>query len=333
MVDDLDSVKQLEDAGAAAICMNSLFEEQIIQEEIAAARLTEDPAHSFAEALSYFPEPAALSYGPDEYLNKVRRVVEAVDVPVIGSLNGTTKGRWLEYSSLIQEAGAHALELNVYHLATDPNESGAELEQRFVEIVSEVKQQISIPVSVKLSAYYTSLANFGKRLVDAGADGLVLFNRFYQADIDIEELEVQRTLVLSTSSALLLRLRWLAILSGQLDCSFAVSGGVHGEIDAVKAIKASHDIQVIAGNVGTPEAVADLVKAGADAVQMVSALLKHGPQYLRIVRRELAQWLIDHDYDSLAQAKGSMNLSRSPDPGAYERANYMDILKSWKSEL
>ena len=310
MVDDLDSVKQLEDAGAAAICMNSLFEEQIIQEEIAAARLTEDPAHSFAEALSYFPEPAALSYGPDEYLNKVRRVVEAVDVPVIGSLNGTTKGRWLEYSSLIQEAGGHALELNVYHLATDPNESGAELEQRFVEIVSEVKQQISIPVSVKLSAYYTSLANFGKRLVDAGADGLVLFNRFYQADIDIEELEVQRTLVLSTSSALLLRLRWLAILSGQLDCSFAVSGGVHGEIDAVKAIM-----------------------TGADAVQMVSALLKHGPQYLRIVRRELAQWLIDHDYDSLAQAKGSMNLSRSPDPGAYERANYMDILKSWKAEL
>ena len=310
MVDDLDSVKQLEDAGAAAICMNSLFEEQIIQEEIAAARLTEDPAHSFAEALSYFPEPAALSYGPDEYLNKVRRVVEAVDVPVIGSLNGTTKGRWLEYSSLIQEAGAHALELNVYHLATDPNESGAELEQRFVEIVSEVKQQISIPVSVKLSAYYTSLANFGKRLVDAGADGLVLFNRFYQADIDIEELEVQRTLVLSTSSALLLRLRWLAILSGQLDCSFAVSGGVHGEIDAVKAIM-----------------------TGADAVQMVSALLKHGPQYLRIVRRELAQWLIDHDYDSLAQAKGSMNLSRSPDPGAYERANYMDILTSGKSEL
>ena len=310
MVDDLDSVKQLEDAGAAAICMNSLFEEQIVHEEVAAARHTEDPANSFAEALSYFPEPDSLSYGPDEYLNKVRRVVEAVEVPVIGSLNGTTKGRWLEYAGLIEETGADALELNVYHLATDPNESGAELEQRFIEIVAEVKQQISIPVAVKLSAYYTSLANFGKRLVDAGADGLVLFNRFYQADIDVEELEVQRTLVLSTSSALLLRLRWLAILSGQLDCSFAVSGGVHGEIDSVKAIM-----------------------TGADAVQMVSALLKHGPDYLRIVRRELAQWLIDHDYDSLAQAKGSMNLSRSPDPGAYERANYMDILKSWKPEL
>jgi len=310
MVDDLDTVKELEDAGAAAICMNSLFEEQIVHEEVAASRLTEDPANSFAEALSYFPEPDSLSYGPDEYLNKVRRVVEAVKVPVIGSLNGTTKGRWLEYAGLIEETGANALELNVYHLATDPNESGAELEQRFIEIVAEVKQQISIPVAVKLSAYYTSLANFGKRLVDAGADGLVLFNRFYQADIDVEELEVQRTLVLSTSSALLLRLRWLAILSGQLDCSFAVTGGVHGEIDAVKAIM-----------------------TGADAVQMVSALLKHGPDYLRIVRRELAQWLIDHDYDSLAQAKGSMNLSRSPDPGAYERANYMDILKSWKAEL
>ena len=310
MVDDMDTVKQLEDAGAAAICMNSLFEEQIVHEEVAASRLTEDPANSFAEALSYFPEPDSLSYGPDEYLNKVRRVVEAVNVPVIGSLNGTTKGRWLEYASLIEETGANALELNVYHLATDPNESGAELEQRFVEIITEVKQQISIPVAVKLSAYYTSLANFGKRLVDAGADGLVLFNRFYQADIDVEELEVQRTLVLSTSSALLLRLRWLAILTGQLNCSFAVSGGVHGEIDAVKAIM-----------------------TGADAVQMVSALLKHGPDFLRIVRRELAQWLIDHDYDSLAQAKGSMNLSRSPDPGAYERANYMDILKSWKAEL
>jgi len=310
MVDDMDTVKQLEDAGAAAICMNSLFEEQIVHEEVAASRLTEDPANSFAEALSYFPEPDSLSYGPDEYLNKVRRVVEAVNVPVIGSLNGTTKGRWLEYASLIEETGANALELNVYHLATDPNESGAELEQRFVEIIAEVKQQISIPVAVKLSAYYTSLANFGKHLVDAGADGLVLFNRFYQADIDVEELEVQRTLVLSTSSALLLRLRWLAILTGQLKCSFAVSGGVHGEIDAVKAIM-----------------------TGADAVQMVSALLKHGPDYLRIVRRELAQWLIDHDYDSLTQAKGSMNLSRSPDPGAYERANYMDILKSWKAEL
>jgi len=310
MVDDLDTVKELEDAGAAAICMNSLFEEQIVHEEIAAARMTEDPANSFAEALSYFPEPDSLSYGPDEYLNKVRRVVEAVKVPVIGSLNGTTKGRWLEYAGLIEETGANALELNVYHLATDPNESGAELEQRFVEIITEVKQQISIPVAVKLSAYYTSLANFGKRLVDAGADGLVLFNRFYQADIDVEELEVQRTLVLSNSSALLLRLRWLAILSGQLNCSFAVTGGVHGEIDAVKAIM-----------------------TGADAVQMVSALLRHGPDFLRIVRRELAQWLIDHDYDSLAQAKGSMNLSRSPDPGAYERANYMDILKSWKAEL
>ena len=310
MVDDMDTVKQLEDAGAAAICMNSLFEEQIVHEEIAAARMTEDSANSFAEALSYFPEPDSLSYGPDEYLNKVRRVVEAVNVPVIGSLNGTTKGRWLEYARLIEETGADALELNVYHLATDPNESGAELEQRFVEIITEVKQQISIPVAVKLSAYYTSLASFGKHLEDAGADGLVLFNRFYQADIDVEELEVQRTLVLSTSSALLLRLRWLAILTGQLNCSFAVSGGVHGEIDAVKAIM-----------------------TGADAVQMVSALLRHGPDYLRIVRRELAQWLIDHDYDSLTQAKGSMNLSRSPDPGAYERANYMDILKSWKAEL
>lgn len=309
MVDDLDTVKRLEDAGAAAIVMNSLFEEQIVYEQVSVSHYMEDPAYSFAEALSYFPEAETVSFGPEEYLQKLFRIAEAVDVPVIGSLNGTTKGRWLEYARLIEQTGADALELNVYALPTDPAESAAEIESRTVEVVQEVERSISIPLAVKLSPYYTSPAHFGKCLEAAGADGLVLFNRFYQADLDVEELEVARSLRLSTSSDLLLRLRWLAILSGEIDVSFAVTGGVHTPVDAVKAIM-----------------------TGADAVQMVSVLLQNGPEYLSSIRRGVATWLIEHDYDSLAQARGSMNHQRCPDPAGYERANYMDILQSWKAE-
>ena len=310
MVDDLDTVKRLEDAGAAAIVMNSLFEEQIVYEQVSLSHYMEDPAYSFAEALSYFPEADTVSFGPEEYLQKLFKVVEAVHIPVIGSLNGTTKGRWLEYARLIEQTGADALELNVYALPTDPSESAAEIESRTVEVVKEVKQSISIPLAVKLSPYYTSPAHLAKCLEAAGADGLVLFNRFYQADIDVEELEVARSLQLSNPSDLLLRLRWLAILSGQIAVSFAVTGGVHSPIDAIKAIM-----------------------TGAHAVQMVSALLKNGPEYLAMIRRGVATWLIEHDYDSLAQARGSMNHQRCPDPAGYERANYMDILQSWKAEL
>lgn len=310
LVDELDTVRLLEDAGAAAIVMNSLFEEQIVYEQVSVASYVDDPAYSFAEAQTYFPEPELLSFGPEEYLEKLRRVVQAVAVPVIGSLNGTTKGRWLEYARLIEQAGADALELNVYALPTEPQESAAEIESRTVDIVKEVKRSISIPLAVKLSPYYTAPVHFARCLEAAGADGLVLFNRFYQPDIDVEELEVARTLRLSDSSELLLRLRWLAIMSGQIGMSFAVSGGVHTPLDAVKAIM-----------------------TGADAVQMVSALLKNGPDYLAMVRRAVATWLIEHDYDSLAQARGSMNHQRCPDPSGYERANYMDILQTWKAEL
>jgi len=309
LVDDLDTVRRLEDAGAAAIVMDSLFEEQVVYEQEAAAHFMEEPAYSFAEAQTYFPDPEPLSFGPEEYLQKLFRVTEAVQVPVIGSLNGTTKGRWLEYARLIEEAGASALELNVYALHTDPEESAAEIESRTVEIVQEVKRSISIPLAVKLSPFYTAPAHFARCLEVAGASGLVIFNRFYQPDIDPEELEVSRALHLSTSSDLLLRLRWLAILSGRINVDLAVTGGVHTPFDAIKAIM-----------------------AGADAVQITSALLKNGPEYLAMVRRGVATWLIEHDYDSLAQARGSMNHLRSPDPAGYERANYMDILKSWKVE-
>ena len=306
---DLDTVRRLEDAGAAAIVMNSLFEEQVQYEQEAAAHFVDTPAYSFAEAQTYLPEPEPLSFGPEEYLQHVFRVAEAVDIPVIGSLNGTTTGRWLEYARLIEQAGAAALELNVYDLPTDPSTSASEIESGTVSLVREVKGSISIPLTVKLSPFYTAPVHFARSLEAAGAEGLVIFNRFYQPDIDPEELEVSRMLHLSTSNDLLLRLRWLAILSPQVDIDLAVTGGVHTAIDAVKAIM-----------------------TGADVVQMTSSLLEKGPEYLAMVRRGLATWLIEHDYESLGQARGSMNLHRSPDPAGYERANYMDLLQSWKPE-
>ena len=310
MVEDMDTVRRLEDGGAAAIVMNSLFEEQIVLEQVATAASLDGPADSFAEALSYFPEPDSLALGPDEYLEQVRRIREAVSIPVIGSLNGTTKGRWLDYAEQIEQAGAHALELNVYQLATDPEESGADLERRTVEVVAEVRQRIQIPIAVKLSPFYSALANFAQQLVAAGADGLVIFNRFYQADIDVDELEVERTLHLSDSSELLLRLRWLAVLSASVDTSLAVTGGVHSALDAVKS-----------------------VMTGAHAVQLVSALFRRGPEYLTAIRQRVEQWLVEHEYESLDQMRGSMSLARCPDPAAYERANYMHILQGWTAEL
>ncbi len=310
MVEDLDTVRRLEDGGAAAIVMNSLFEEQIVLEQVATAASLDGPADSFAEALSYFPEPDSLALGPEEYLEQLRRIREAVGIPVIGSLNGTTKGRWLDYAEQIEQAGAHALELNVYQLATDPEECGADLELRTVEMVTEVRQRIQIPIAVKLSPFYSALANFAKQLVAAGADGLVIFNRFYQADIDVEELEVERTLHLSDSSELLLRLRWLAVLSATVETSLAVTGGVHSGLDAIKA-----------------------VMTGADAVQLVSALFRRGPEYLTGIRRRVEEWLVEHEYESLDQMRGSMSLARCPDPAAYERANYMHILQGWTAEL
>jgi len=306
LVDDLDTVRRLEDAGAAALVMHSLFEEQITREQVAAARYLDVPSESYAEALTYLPSPESFALGPEEYLEHIHKLKATVSVPIIASLNGATDGGWLGYARLMENAGADALELNVYALATDCNESSEMLERRTLHMVDAIKREISIPVAVKLSPFYTSLAYFARRLAERGADGLVIFNRFYQPDIDVETLEVAPTLHLSESSELLLRLRWLAILSGRIDTSLAVTGGIHTTLDAVKA-----------------------VMAGADAVQIVSALLRHGPEQLTALRRDLALWLEEHEYDSLAQMKGSMNLLRCPNPAAHERANYMTILQSW----
>jgi len=305
---DLDAVRQLEDAGAAAIVMHSLFEEQIAMEQAAALDHVDAHDESSAEARSYFPRPEAYRLGPHDYLALLARIKAAVKVPVIASLNGVTKGGWLSYARQMQQAGADALELNVYQLPTDPTLTSEQVEVTVVEMVKEIKKSVTIPVAVKLGPFYTSLPHFAHRLEAAGVDGLVLFNRFYQPDIDVEQLEVKRTLHYSTSAELNLRLRWLAILSGRLRPSLAVSGGVHTTTDVVKA-----------------------VMAGAHAVQVVSALLQHGPAHLRKLREELSQWLEKHEYESLDQMRGSMNLAKSPDSTAYERANYIQVLQGWKA--
>jgi len=306
MVDNLDTVRRLEDAGAAMIVMHSLFEEQIVSEELATVRAIEGAEESFPEAVTMFTRPAEFALGPDEYLDQIGRIKEAVSVPVIASLNGTSKGGWLAHAGLIEQAGADGLELNLYELATDFDETGQEVEHRALRVVREVCEFLTIPVAVKLSPFYTSVANFARSLDEIGVDALVLFNRFYQPDIDLEQLAVQRVVHLSTSAELLLRLRWLAILSGRLKASLAVTGGVHCAIDALKA-----------------------VMAGAHAVQMVSALLARGPGYLKEVREAMAQWLVQHEYASLREMQGSMSLLRCDNPKAYERANYIKILQSW----
>jgi dihydroorotate dehydrogenase (fumarate) len=307
LVNDLDGVRRLEDAGVAAIVMHSLFEEQIEREAAGTVRDLEKGAESTPEAMSYFPQPQEFRLGPDPYLEHLRKIKQAVKVPVIASLNGTTASGWLRYARLMQEAGADALELNFYYLGTNAKESGAEVEGRLINCVRMVKQSVTIPVAVKLTPFYSSLSHLAAQIDGVGAEGLVLFNRVYQPEIDAELLNVVAELQLSTSAELPLRLRWLGILYGRVRASLAVSGGVHTSLDAVKA-----------------------VMAGASAVQMVSALLKHGPQYLREVRKGMETWMDEHQYTSLAEMRGSLSLKFCPDPAGYERANYARVLQSWK---
>jgi dihydroorotate dehydrogenase (fumarate) len=307
LVDDLGMVRRLEDAGASAIVMHSLFEEQILAEQ-RDSLLFESFAESHVEAVSYAPDPGIFALGPDEYLEQIQRIRRAVSIPVIASLNGTTPRSWIEYARLIEQAGAHALEINVYELATDPLEEGEDVEHRTIDTAAAVKSAVSIPVAVKLSPFFSSFANVARKLDEIGVNGLVLFNRFYQPDIDVEALDVVPTIRLSDSGDLLLRLRWLAILSGRLEASLAVTGGVHTGLDAIKA-----------------------VMTGAHAVQLVSALLKRGPEHLRVVREEMAQWMEEHGYESLRQMQGSMSHARTSNPAALERSNYMRVLQSWRA--
>lgn len=304
----LDTIKRSEDAGAAAIVLHSLFEEQIIHHQTGVDYHIKGHEESFAEATTYFPQAIDFLLGPDQYLEHIQKVKESVDIPVIASLNGTHEGSWVEYANLMQEAGADALELNLYTFPMVEDVSSITVEMQAVGIVNHVKKAVSIPVAVKLSPFYTSLPHLAERMREAGADALVIFNRFYQPDIDIENLEIVPHLQLSDSSELLLRLRWLAVLYKRVELDLAVTGGVHKAEDAVKA-----------------------VMAGSDCIQMVSALLLHGPEYLKDIRMRFQQWMEENEYHSVSQMKGSMSYLRSPNPEAVERSNYMKILQSWQA--
>jgi len=308
----LESLRRLEEAGAAAVVLPSLFEEQIEHEEYAVHEALEYGTESFAEAPGgYLPELAeGYNTGPGRYLDLVRTAREELKIPVIASLNGATKGGWTDYSARIEEAGASALELNVYFIAADPDETGGEVERRYLELMTAVRESIDIPLAVKIGPYFSSVANMARRLVDAGADGLVLFNRFYQPDIDLEELDVTPNVQLSSSFELRLPLRWIAILRGRVKASLAATTGVHTGEDALK-----------------------LLMAGADVTMMASALLENGPGHIGLVSDQMERWLEVHEYESVEQAKGSMSQAGAPDPAAFERSNYMESLITYSTPI
>jgi dihydroorotate dehydrogenase (fumarate) len=304
----IDTLKRLEAAGAAAVVMQSLFEEQIEHEEVQTHRVLEVGVESFAEAASFFPELEEYNTGPDEYLRHLEACKRELEIPVIGSLNGVSDGGWVRYAKLIQDAGADALELNVYFIAADPDESGFQVERRYLDLVRSVRDSISIPLAVKVGPYFSSMANMADRLVEAGADGLVVFNRFVQPDIDLETLQVEPSLHLSTSQELLLGLRWIAILHGRVWTSLAATTGVHTAEDALK-----------------------LLLAGADVTMMASALFRNGPEHISVVLDGIATWLDDHGYASVEQMKGSVSQRNVEDPIAFARSNYMQMLVNYTS--
>ena len=301
--DELDRVRVLEDAGASLIVLRSLYEEEITGEQMDAFFNYDSYSESFAEAESFAPEPE-LALGPDEYLEHLRKIKGAVRIPVMASLNGVTPGGWLSFSRLIEQAGADGLELHMFHAASDMATSSADVERQFIEIVSEVKRTVRIPVAVKMAPLFTAFAHFAKQIDAAGADGVVLFTRFSRADIDVNELEVVRSTPLSNSSDLLMRLRGAAAVSGRIKASIAITGGVHTGLDVIKA-----------------------TMAGAHATQMVSALLRNGPNHLRRVRDEIESWMVEHEWTSLSEMRGNMSLGKIADPAAYERANFRMALR------
>src|SRR5579885_2614825 len=301
---EISSIRRLEDAGAAAIVLYSLFEEQLRLETLELDHHLSAGTESFAESLTYFPEPSEFRLGPEGYLEHIRKAKEAVGIPVIASLNGATVGGWTKFAQQIEQAGADALECNIYYIPSDPEIKAADIEQTYVDIVWAVKSAISIPVAVKLSPFFTNFAHVAKRLDDAGADGLVLFNRFYQPDIDLQELEIRPNVLLSTQQALRLPLTWIGILYGRVQASLAGTGGVHTAEDAVK-----------------------LLMVGANVTMLCSSLMRHGINHLRHVERELREWMEEHEYESVKQMQGSMSQLRCPDPGAFERAQYMRAVK------
>ena len=304
---NIDKARKLEEAGVSAIVMYSLFEEQIIHESLELDHFLTRGTDSFAEALTYLPDGGMYSMGAEKYINQVAGLKKALSIPVIGSLNGVSKGGWTKYARQIQDAGADALELNLYYIPTDIDLTAQELENAQVELVAEVKSAISIPLAVKLSPFVTALPNFARRIVEAGADGLVLFNRFYQPDFDLEELAIVHSLDLSTSTELRLPLRWISILHGKVNADFALTSGVHTATDVLKAMM-----------------------SGAKVAMMASNLLHNGDQVIPSMLNELSWWMESHEYESIKQMQGSMSQKSVREPAAFERANYMKVLGSWR---
>ncbi|HEY52839.1 MAG TPA: dihydroorotate dehydrogenase-like protein [Caldilineae bacterium] len=309
LTNSVDNIRRLEDAGASAVVLQSLFEEQITHESQELDHYLDYGTESYAEALSFFPEMEQYDVGPDSYLELIRQASQSVDIPIIGSINGVSTGGWIEYASKIEEAGASALELNIYYIPTAPGMTGAAVEEMYVNVVRDVRNSVSIPVAVKLSPYFSATANMAARLAENGANGLTLFNRFYQPDFDLDQLEVAPHLVLSTTDDLRLPLRWVSILYGRVPVDFAITSGVHSHIEVLKSMM-----------------------AGAKVAMMASALLQNGIGHISAVLDDLAQWMDEHEYESIVQMQGSMSQQHVAEPAAFERANYMKVLKSWRAD-
>ena len=301
--EDIDNIRRMEDAGASAVVLYSIFEEQLRQDRLELHQRLEQGTDSYAEALTYFPQADEYRLGPEEYLRHIYLAKEATKIPIIASLNGSSAGGWTDYARQIQRAGADALELNIYYIPTDLHLTGTEVELTYIEILKEVKAAVKIPVAVKLSPFFSNFANMAKRLDDAGADGLVLFNRFYQPDIDLESLEVKPNILLSTPMAMRLPLRWVALLYGKLKANLAATSGIHRAADVLK-----------------------MLMAGADVTMLCSTLLRHGFPQIALIESDLTRWLEEHEYESVAQIKGSLSQKNCAEPAAFERAQYMKAI-------
>ena len=307
LTDKVDKIKTLEDAGAAAVVLYSLFEEEIEHDQLELYNRTTSTQEIYSESVDFFPEPFVYKTGPEEYLNHIQKTKSAVDIPVIASLNGKSLGGWIEYAKKIEQAGADALELNIYMLATDPQKPSGEIEKLYIDIVKEVKLNVNIPIAIKMHPFFSSVSKMADEFVNVGADGLVLFNRFYQPDIDLEKLEVVPTVLLSTPMDMRLPLRWIGILYGKIKADLAATSGISNEKDALK-----------------------MIMAGANVVQMLSSLLKFGANHISEVLTNMVYWMEINEYESLNQMRGSMSHLNTADPSQFERANYMKMLHSYK---
>ena len=308
LTEEVDNIKRMEDAGAAAVVLYSLFEEQLRSERLNLHHALTENTESFAESLTYFPQPDEYTVGPEMYLEHIRKAKAAVKIPIIASLNGSSTGGWTDYAKQMQQAGADALELNIYYIPTDMDLSSADVEQTYLDILKSVKAEVTIPVAVKLSPFFSNFANMAKRLDTAGANGLTLFNRFYQPDIQLETLEVEPNILLSTPMAMRLPLRWVALLHKRIKADIAATSGIHRASDVIK-----------------------MLMVGASVTQLCSVLLRHGITKLTAIERELCEWMEQHEYESVAQLQGSLSQINCPNPAAFERAQYMKAISSYKA--